>query len=211
MTQYLAYALGEIFLVVIGILIALQVNTWNDDRKQKVMEEEFIEGIKNDLKQDKAYIQNIIQLAEEKEAAYSIIEKDLMSLYQKDRHSLDSLLSFYFVSQRTFYPIFGSFQSAVSGNEITKFRNKKFSAEVTKLYQSTYARLSDNAKDTDDRWVFVIKKYSEFRRTNHLRDMSDEELTEFLNESYYHMSAIIHYVGNLKATMVDIDEILQNY
>jgi len=32
-TQYLAYAIGEIFLVVVGILIALQVNTWNEERK----------------------------------------------------------------------------------------------------------------------------------------------------------------------------------
>ncbi len=30
--QYLIYAIGEIFLVVIGILIAIQINNWNDDR-----------------------------------------------------------------------------------------------------------------------------------------------------------------------------------
>ena len=34
MTSYLVYALGEIFLVVIGILIALQVNNWNEGRKE---------------------------------------------------------------------------------------------------------------------------------------------------------------------------------
>ena len=32
---YLRYAIGEILLVVIGILIALQVNNWNELRKQK--------------------------------------------------------------------------------------------------------------------------------------------------------------------------------
>lgn len=31
--KYLRYAIGEIALVVIGILIALQINTWNDERK----------------------------------------------------------------------------------------------------------------------------------------------------------------------------------
>ena len=36
--KYLKYAIGEIFLVVIGILIALQINNWNEDRKnQKLM------------------------------------------------------------------------------------------------------------------------------------------------------------------------------
>ena len=34
--KYFRYAFGEILLVVIGILIALQVNNWNENRKQDV-------------------------------------------------------------------------------------------------------------------------------------------------------------------------------
>ena len=34
-TRYLLYAIGEIFLVVIGILIALQVSTWNQERQAR--------------------------------------------------------------------------------------------------------------------------------------------------------------------------------
>ncbi len=37
-TKYLLYAFGEILLVVIGILIALQVNNWNEGRKQRQVE-----------------------------------------------------------------------------------------------------------------------------------------------------------------------------
>ena len=36
--RYLKYAIGEIILVVIGILIALQVNNWNEKRKDIKME-----------------------------------------------------------------------------------------------------------------------------------------------------------------------------
>ncbi len=32
-TKYSLYAIGEVFLVVIGILIALQINNWNESRK----------------------------------------------------------------------------------------------------------------------------------------------------------------------------------
>lgn len=35
-TRYLIYASGEIILVVIGILIALQINNWNENRKGKL-------------------------------------------------------------------------------------------------------------------------------------------------------------------------------
>jgi hypothetical protein len=51
-TRYLAYAIGEIFLVVIGILIALQVNTWNEKRiamvNEKVLLTEVLEAVRAD-------------------------------------------------------------------------------------------------------------------------------------------------------------------
>lgn len=47
--NYLKYAIGEIFLVVIGILIALQINNWNEDRKQLKEEIEILKNIKSDF------------------------------------------------------------------------------------------------------------------------------------------------------------------
>jgi sensor domain CHASE-containing protein len=52
--RYLAYALGEILLVVIGILIALQVNTWNEDRVQRSREVKYLKNIRLDLEKDLA-------------------------------------------------------------------------------------------------------------------------------------------------------------
>jgi len=49
-TKYLLYAIGEILLVVIGILIALQVNNWNELKKQKEKEKVFLKEILSDLK-----------------------------------------------------------------------------------------------------------------------------------------------------------------
>jgi len=47
--KYTRYAIGEIILVVIGILIALQLNTWNEGRKQKVLEIDLLKELKNGL------------------------------------------------------------------------------------------------------------------------------------------------------------------
>ncbi len=47
--RYFFYALGEIVLVVIGILIALQVNNWNESRKQRQKELHYLTNIKSDL------------------------------------------------------------------------------------------------------------------------------------------------------------------
>ena len=47
--KYLKYAIGEIVLVVIGILIALYINNWNTNRINKDKEQEYLIGLKNDL------------------------------------------------------------------------------------------------------------------------------------------------------------------
>ncbi len=48
-TRYLAYAAGEIVLVVVGILIALQINTWNDARKDRQKDLAYLANIRADL------------------------------------------------------------------------------------------------------------------------------------------------------------------
>ena len=50
--KYLKYAIGEIVLVVIGILIALQINNWNENRKNLIIENTLYSSIISDLKVD---------------------------------------------------------------------------------------------------------------------------------------------------------------
>ncbi len=48
--KYLVYAVGEILLVMIGILLALQVNNWNEGKKNRALESEYLQRIAVDLK-----------------------------------------------------------------------------------------------------------------------------------------------------------------
>jgi hypothetical protein len=50
--KYLKYAIGEVVLVVIGILIALQINNWNENRKQHSADLMFLETLKTELTLD---------------------------------------------------------------------------------------------------------------------------------------------------------------
>ena len=51
--KYLVYAIGEIVLVVIGILIALSINNWNDNIKKNEMVKVYLQNFVEDLKEDK--------------------------------------------------------------------------------------------------------------------------------------------------------------
>jgi hypothetical protein len=50
--KYLLYAIGEIFLVMIGILLALQVSNWNENLKQKQKTENYLKSLTNDLNEN---------------------------------------------------------------------------------------------------------------------------------------------------------------
>jgi len=55
--KYLKYAIGEIVLVMIGILLALQVNNWNENRKTKQQETLTLKQLKKDLLFEEKLIQ----------------------------------------------------------------------------------------------------------------------------------------------------------
>ena len=61
--KYFFYAFGEIILVVLGILIALQINEWNEDRKDLELRRVYIESITEELQENLRRFQIIDQLA----------------------------------------------------------------------------------------------------------------------------------------------------
>ena len=56
--RYFKYAIGEIILVVIGILIALQINNWNENRKLKQNEVVLVKQLLNDVKKDSIFFED---------------------------------------------------------------------------------------------------------------------------------------------------------
>ena len=56
--QYLLYAIGEIALVVVGILIALQINNWNEERKNRKKEGFYLVELKNEFRDNREIARN---------------------------------------------------------------------------------------------------------------------------------------------------------
>lgn len=85
--KYARYAVGEILLVVIGILIALQINNWNEERQTIIKEKSYVRSIYKDLKTDLRNIENNIGKLS---VQYAIGFKVLNALELKETIKLDS-------------------------------------------------------------------------------------------------------------------------
>ena len=60
--KYFIYAIGEILLVVIGILIALQINTWNNNRIDRQLEKQYLNRMVQDLNADLNELESVINI-----------------------------------------------------------------------------------------------------------------------------------------------------
>ncbi|MDO1501197.1 DUF6090 family protein [Winogradskyella maritima] len=101
--RYLKYAIGEIILVVIGILMALQINNWNEQRKENSNEQAILKRL------EKEFISNKEQLQDKIEFRNTLIKscKQLLDYFDKPENvTRDSILVYLSTIQPpTFDPI----------------------------------------------------------------------------------------------------------
>ena len=72
-SKYLVYAIGEIILVMIGILLAIQVNNWNEEKKERGLEKSYLTNLKKDLERDKEGLLDIANKRKEKVVALNVL------------------------------------------------------------------------------------------------------------------------------------------
>ena len=118
--KYLIYAVGEIVLVVIGILIALGVNNWNQNRLQKIDEVKSLKFLKAEFEGNLQKMEENQNLHKSRLVAINkILFSDLSYASLKE---LDSLYKLSFYSW-TYNPSFSTYNSLVTSGKINQFSN----------------------------------------------------------------------------------------
>ena len=137
-SKYLLYALGEITLVVIGILIALQINNWNEDRKERKTERIVLEDLRDNIGRNNRLIELALEKFDQIDKSTHIVKAD----FNKKSPYSDSL-SFHY-SQSTRH---GGFILRLNADGYESFknagfgiiRNEKLKDEILSLFEVTYA------------------------------------------------------------------------
>ncbi|MBO6793195.1 MAG: hypothetical protein JJ895_04740 [Balneolaceae bacterium] len=145
--KYLKYAIGEILLVVIGILIALQINNWNENKKAKLYEHKMLIEVLEDLKSDSTLIQTQFRRIERFEESIDQITNDPTLL--KNNPEMISLFGGVYLVQNT-----KAIETIKSGNI-----NIPFDDELRKLINNHYHR----SKFFLELLSFEDKDFREFR------------------------------------------------
>jgi hypothetical protein len=219
--KYLKYAIGEIILVVIGILIALQINNLNNQRLANKQMNSFLQGIKDDLKSDELEFENRIQIfervAEEK--------GNFLKLSNFDGLDIDSLYSTtmprysnYEINATTFDKIKSSGITQISYNtELSKRIYTYYNARAIDLkgfmdadissskLAGNYFKYGNNLFEYNFTDTFIERadeivnfQDESIRKQNLIKLLSEPTGRNHIKNLYYMKYAGADYIGRLK-------------
>ena len=137
MKKYLLYALGEVVLVIVGILIALQINNANQDRIRADQEKKLFEQIESDLQSNLADVE------------------DLLDKYEVSSNSADSLLKSFrtkekvtsfaahvsIIHRRFFFTVASSGYSQLGSSMGNVVQNSELRNKITQIYEGDFVEI----------------------------------------------------------------------
>jgi len=139
--KYLKYAIGEIALVVIGILIALQINNWNAEKNRKNAEKVIIEQLIEDLKKSQIELKEVKEEFEERAKASAIVchaffKNDVPndSIYRYMRMPLGT---------RVFSPTLGTARSIINSGNVSLIKSNDVKIKITAYVETVEYKLMD--------------------------------------------------------------------
>jgi len=138
-SKYLKYAIGEIVLVVIGILIALQVNNWNEQRKQNQEIENVLLKIYSELQIGLNALGGDIFILQK---GYQSTYKISVSIQNNTPYDNSMILDFWFIKMDEYNLARQTGYEKLKGLGIDKLNNQKLENYLHRIYEQIYPRLS---------------------------------------------------------------------
>lgn len=157
--KYFKYAVGEIVLVVVGILIALQINNWNEGRKNAAKEAYILNEILNNLYEDAEQIEFNLK---RREATQSAIE-NLLNIIDKspiDEMGLEKNLADFLTFER-FYPVNNAYEMLKSNGLIID--NKYLRTDISRYYDFEQKKVNQSIKDIEGVIIRIVQSENAIR------------------------------------------------
>lgn len=155
-SKYLLYAIGEIILVVIGILIALWINNWNEERKGRKLERQVVQTIYDELEQNLAYSNSIFeQLQMRLSTTISLMQYTAEDELQITAQTFDSLMVQSFLLP-AYTPVKANLERVLGSDQINLIRSSELQKKLTDYNTSTDQAFLYYAYAEDDFKLIVL-------------------------------------------------------
>ena len=141
LSRYLLYAFGEILLVVIGILLALQVNNWNEDRKFRAQQAGLLKDLVNDLEANLDELQDGHVMNSQLLSEY----RSLMRAIREDQPASPAIDSLCLHLENWHSPFFTrTAYESLKNKGLEVIRNGSLKGRIISVYERSFMFLTDD-------------------------------------------------------------------
>jgi hypothetical protein len=157
---YLKYALGEIVLVVIGILLALQINNWNENKKDRETEIYILNEVLSNLNEDGTVIESIVT---RREKARRSTDK-MLTYLPKGKINKDTLAADLvdFITFDRYFPINIAFE--ILKTKGLKLSNNQLTSRISRYYDFEQKWIERSIADIEDQIKPLLLNMTGIRR-----------------------------------------------
>ncbi len=174
--KYLKYAIGEILLVVIGILIALQVNIWNENRKSKLSQNKLLVKLMSDLDHDISRFNEIDSIYQIDLEEIEFVFEEALSGKNIKLNSTKQMVAgrgsaLYLNITRSTY------EEMLNTGLLYQIENESLKNEINKYYELADFTLEKENRDNQNlnSWILGIKKEDPKKIVMRLRERRNLE------------------------------------
>lgn len=191
LSRYLIYAVGEIVLVVIGILVALQINNWKEQQKLRQLQAVYLQRLVNDLDKD---LFNINYVQKEIEANQVVITNfiDAINTKKDSEPVLNNMTAFFeqgwLISE--FVPSANTYTDLSQTGNMKVIENTQLVNDIIAYYG--YMEQIKNSNNVNKNWItpidqMVAKETPAFEVDPHTKELFPETTSDnLLNKLLVH-------------------------
>lgn len=212
-SKYLKYALGEIILVVIGILIAVKINNWNNQRQEDAREQKILQILKSEFDYNKTELKRNI----EKATRLMNRADTLLMLFDEPRDFDNAerliMLMGSLSAYSTFDPSNGALTNLISSGELNLIKNDSLRITLSKWFGEVQDVKEDEMRlmDYGDLHLEPLRiEYSKYKKDSHFNRNTTDILDnpKFENIVTRMWKATDYIIQNYEILGLEIDEIL---
>lgn len=155
--RYLIYAVGEILLIVIGILIALALNNWNEQRKDGIKEKKLLKELAENLRVNLNALDSILQDFKADEGSSNLIIEVI-----QNKHIYHDSMDYHFaraLNVEPLYPLSFVAYESLKNAGFDLVANDQLRKEMINLFELTYITAQLRQQQSPDIWEFNLRRF----------------------------------------------------
>ena len=229
--KYLIYAIGEIILVVIGILIALQINSNKEETNNRITEQSILNNLKEDFNKNQQEI-DVLIFANNKYYRNLNTFIEILKTSPKDiKVKIPDTLSIVAIAAPTYIPTTSTIDVIISTGKIDLIKNEELKTLISR-FKREVADLSEDEKDVrilaniqispllgqdsdmidvyQNTYAYTVDRFNEIKLNSSSMILNSNLLGSLISQRFYYNKMIINELNGISKMQTDILQLIND-